>query len=374
MKIAMLGPTPPFRGGIVQFALSLADEMSRQGHDIRLFGFIRQYPSCLFPGGSQTAEYSPDIHLPLERVFTPYQPWTWHQAVKRIRSWQPDQVIISYWLPFMALAMGWISRRLGNTGIKYLVHNIKFHERWLFADRLSRYALSPAERIILLSQSSYDDLLRLHPQIGADRLVRGFHPVYDTYLRSEAKNISAAMNEDKDRPPTLLFFGLIKPYKGLDILIRAFAIARRRLPQILLAIVGDVYGDKSEYSDLISGLGLDAAVKTHFSYVADSEVGSFFRRADVCILPYRSATQSGIVQLSYAFEVPVIASRVGGIGEYVRDNETGFLVPPEDPEALADAICSFVERADRAKMRQSIREFNAEHGWNKLAKLVLGED
>jgi len=186
--------------------------------------------------------------------------------------------------------------------------------------------------------------------------------------------VAAEAYNDDERPPTLLFFGLIKAYKGLDILIRAFALAVKRMPDLRLIIAGDVYGNVDQYRDLIAEQGVAESVETHFSYIADHEVEAYFRRADVCVLPYRSATQSGIVQLSYAFEVPVIASDVGGIGEYVRQGETGLTVPPEDPEALAEAFWSFFTATDRAGLREGIKRFNQNHGWDKLAAMITGSD
>ncbi|MBM4404026.1 MAG: glycosyltransferase family 4 protein, partial [Candidatus Cloacimonetes bacterium] len=244
-------------------------------------------------------------------------------------------------------------------------------EKWLFANRLSKYALKPAQRVILLSQSSFNATHRIHSWIPLPQLVTGFHPVYDIYRQKMDPGDGVATGQETDRPPTLLFFGLIKPYKGLDVLIRAFALARQRLPRLHLIIAGDVYGEAGQYRRRLSELGLDQAVETHFEYIADNAVSGYFRRADVCVLPYRSATQSGIVQLSYAFEVPVIATRVGGIGEYVCEGETGMLVPPEDPSALAEAICLFFTTCDKDQMRRGIRGFNAGHGWDKLAKLVV---
>ncbi|HNT52910.1 MAG TPA: glycosyltransferase, partial [Candidatus Syntrophosphaera sp.] len=213
-RIALLGPAPPFRGGITQFALMLALEYQRQGKEIRMFSFHRQYPQLLFPGAKQTTEFSTFPEIPVERLFTPYQPLTWNKVVHGIQAWKPDIVIVSYFLPWFAPSYTWICQRLRGARLICLAHNVDFHEHWPGADFLSKMLFDRFDRIVLLSQACWQDLLRKFPGPISDKSVTGFHPIYDCY-----QNPTQPETEIGSSSPTLLFFGLIKAYKGLDVLL-----------------------------------------------------------------------------------------------------------------------------------------------------------
>lgn len=366
LKIGLLGPAPPFRGGISQFALMLAEEYMREGHETRMFTFQRQYPKLIFPGGEQTTEFSRMPDIPIEKVFTPYQPRTWKTAVDKINEFSPDVLVLSYFLPWFAPSYAWISKRLKNVNIVCLAHNIDFHEKWPGADILTRRLFQNCDRIVLLSRACMDDLKKKMPASIAEKAVQGFHPIYDFY----PKGTEEKKKQDPEQP-TLLFFGLIKPYKGVDVLLDALKQAIKRIPGLKLVIAGAVYGDQKRYTSQIRRLGLDSHVETHFQYVTDAEVASFFRRSQVCVLPYKTATQSGVIATSYSFDVPVIASDIGGLGEYISNGITGFLVPPNDPEALAGAIIRYFEEEHFAKMSKNIPLYRARFSWQKLAGITL---
>lgn len=365
-KIALLGPAPPFRGGITQFALMLAKEWLRQGKEVRMFTFERQYPKLLFPGGGQTTEFSDLPDIAVERVFTPYQPGSWKNAVKRIQAWQPDAVIASYFLPWFAPSYAWICRRLQDTRVICLAHNVDFHEKWPGADILSRRLFRSCDKIVVLSEACLRDLKRKFPESISTKGVLGFHPIYDCYARTEDASATAESNT-----LTAMFFGLIKPYKGLDILLKAVKQARLRIPELKLLIAGEVYGNEEMYQKQIRSLGLEDAVETHFRYITDTEVSGFFQRCQVCVLPYKSATQSGVIATAYSFDVPVIASNVGGLSEYISENETGLLVAPNDPEALAAALIRYYEHGLFGKFSARIPTYRKRFSWAKLAELML---
>jgi len=366
LKIGLLGPAPPFRGGISQFALMLAREYQRNGHEVRMFTFQRQYPKLLFPGGDQTTEFSQGPDILIEKVFTPYQPGTWKTALEKINEFAPDVLVLSYFLPWFAPSYAWISKRLTNVKVICLAHNISFHEKWPGADLLTRRLFQNCDRIVLLSRACMEDLRKKMPGSIAEKAVQGFHPIYDFY----PKGGDAKRTRDKEQP-TLLFFGLIKPYKGVDVLLDVLKQAIQRIPDLKLIIAGAVYGDQKRYTSQIRRLGLDSHVETHFQYVTDAEVASFFTRSQVCVLPYKTATQSGVIATSYSFDVPVIASDVGGLGEYISDGITGFLVPPDDPEALSGAIIRFFEGGYFAKMSRNIPTYKAQFSWEKLVEITL---
>ncbi|MBW6513407.1 MAG: glycosyltransferase family 4 protein [Candidatus Syntrophosphaera sp.] len=365
-KIAMLGPAPPFRGGISQFALMLATEYQRRGYNVKMFNFIRQYPQILFPGDSQTTEFSSQPDLDIEPVFTPYLCGTWNRAVQEIRNFEPDVVIVSYFLPWFAPSYAWICKRLRGIKIICLAHNVDFHEKWPGADVLTKAFFKHCNRIVVLSGASFRDLQRKMPAAVSSRGLQAFHPIYDCY-----GEVAASDGNKQPGDPTLLFFGLIKEYKGLDVLLKAMKKAAGKVSGLRLIVAGEVYGNPAQYRKMIRELGLEDRVEAHFRYVTDLEIGGFFRSSHACVLPYKSATQSGVIATSYSFNVPVICSDVGGLSEYVLANETGLLVPPNDPDALARAIIRFFNEGLFQPMSANIPAFKERYSWQTLADMIL---
>ncbi|MDD4147019.1 MAG: glycosyltransferase family 4 protein [Candidatus Cloacimonetes bacterium] len=360
MKIAFLGPAPPYRGGISLFASHFANEMSRQGHDVCFFNFRKQYPQLLFPAGKQEDDTS-TTH-PNQRILIPYLPHTWDKTAKAINTYKPDLTIVSWWLPFFAPAYGYILGKLNHGGKVILAHNITPHEDWIASRSLLRYVFSKADEIVVLSKSCLLDLKRNRPSQIVRKAKLGFHPIYDTY---------SGITEKVNVLPSILFYGMIKSYKGLDVLLEAMPIIRVAIPDIRLVIAGTVYKDKAAYEEKIKLLDLSANVETHFRYISDKEVATFFRQSDLCILPYKSATQSGVIATAYSYDTPVVASDVGGLSEYVEHGLTGLLVPPGNPSSLAAAIISFYSKDMKAPMQEGIRRFKEKNTWSELVKLIF---
>ncbi|MFO7659848.1 MAG: glycosyltransferase [Candidatus Cloacimonadaceae bacterium] len=363
MRIAFLGPSHPWRGGIAQFAQNLAAKLVENGQDVIMFTFIHQYPELFFPGTEQTETSTPKTVLPTQKILTPYNPLTWLSALHDIKAWNPDVLIVSYWIPIMAPAFGFMLRRLKQTRKIYLIHNVESHEKWLLSNVLTSFAMRSADAFITLSKVSTRALLNLINGLDRNKILQLFHPVYE-YLHLNDTQEIAIKNK-------LLFFGFVKHYKGLDVLLQALAIAIKTNPTLKLVIAGDVYGDRKIYLDLIETLQLKDNVEIHFRYIADEEIEEFFTEADVCVLPYRSATQSGVAQLSFAFEVPVIATKVGGIEEVVRDGENGLLVEAENPQALAEKILSFYNENKMSCFVENIRTANRENSWDAFTSKLL---
>jgi glycosyltransferase involved in cell wall biosynthesis len=367
MRIGILGPAPPWRGGISQFALDLALELTRQGHQVRMFTFTQQYPPLIFPGGDQKGQFNVPEEISIRQCHTPYLPWTWPKAVQEIRDFGPQMLIVSYFLPFFAPSCLWICSRLPGLRIHYLAHNVRFHEKWPGGNMLTRLAFKRADRIILLSQSCMRDLKETMPESIHAKAVEGFHPVYSTY-KSSAGEIGT---ETRREEHSLLFFGLVKPYKGLDLLLKAMPVVLAKIADARLIVCGEVYGDKREYTDLIAGLGIGSSVETHFEYIDGERVEGFFRRASLCVLPYRSATQSGIIGIAFAFDLPVLATDVGGLGEYVKDGSNGILVPPGSPQALAEGIIRYFDNDMYKPLSDKVARFKQRYSWQALAELVI---
>ncbi len=363
MRIAFLGPSHPWRGGIAQFAQNLANKLVESRQDVMMFTFLHQYPELFFPSSEQTEKSAPQKVLPTQKILTPYNPLTWFSVLRDIKAWNPDVLITSYWIPFMAPAFGFLLRYLKKTRKIYLIHNLDFHEKWLLAKVMTRFAMLPADAFITLSQVSVNALNDLIKGLNSDRVLQLFHPVYEYLHLHNSEEI-----EIKNK---LLFFGFVKHYKGLDILLKAMAIVVRNAPELKLVIAGDIYGDRKIYLDLISELQLQDNVELNFRYIADAEIEGFFTGVDVCVLPYRSATQSGVAQLSFAFEVPVIATRVGGIEEVVKDGENGLLAEPGNPQALAGKILAFYSEKRMTHFMQNIRKANRENSWDAFTNKLL---
>ncbi len=359
MRIAFLGPAPPFRGGISNFAVHLADELVRQGHSIHFFNFKKQYPALLFPSSGQYD--GGECQHPSSRVLTPYLPGTWSRTARAIKQWQADLLIASWWLPYFAPAYGYILKKL-NCRKVILAHNILPHEDWPATHCLLRYVFSKADRIVVLSNSCLLDLKRNLPNAIIKKACLGFHPIYSSVSPSAL---------EPQAFPGILFFGLIKDYKGLDILLKAMPIIRLAIPDIRLRIAGSVYGSSDKYTELIEKLDLKANVECHFRYLDDSEVAQLFAISDVCVLPYKSATQSGVIATALSYKTPVIATDVGGLGEYIEDGVTGLLVPPDNPPALAAAVIRFYSEKLEAGMRDAIDRYQKDYSWAKLTGCFL---
>jgi D-inositol-3-phosphate glycosyltransferase len=364
MRIAFLGPSYPWRGGISHFAHNMAEKLVEQGNEVMMFSFIHQYPALLFPGSDQFDNSKLVSKLPTCRVLTPYNPLTWITTISNIKGWKPDVLLVQYWLPFMAPSFGFILGKLKNVKKIYIVHNAESHEKWLFANYLSRYALKKADLFISLSAVSTASLLGLIPEISRKNILQLYHPVYEYPL-------TPVNNTDNKSNKNLLFFGFVKHYKGLDVLLRALPIVLKEIPDIKLIVAGDVYGDKAPYLDLISVLGIQENVEIHFRYIPEEEIGELFACCDVSVVPYRTATQSGVAQMSFAYEVPIIATKVGGLEEVVIDNVNGFLVESENPEALARKIVEFYMCDNINRFKDNIRKQNNQYSWAGFVQKFL---
>lgn len=365
MKIALLSVFHPYRGGIAQFNASLFKSLQKN-HEVKVFTFTRQYPDFLFPGTSQyVPEADQDPKLSSERVLDSVNPISYHRTAKKIIAYSPDLLLISYWMPFFAPSFGYVAGKLQKKGCKVvgLLHNIIPHEKRPGDTALNKYFLNRCDRFVVLSKSVRDDLLTLKP--NADVVLHP-HPVYDHYgkkiKKSEARQ-KMGLPQDKK---ILLFFGLIRPYKGLDILMKAF----KNLPEdFFLLVGGEPYEDREQYEKLAESYVNRASL--NFRFISDEEVPLFFSAADVSVLPYRTATQSGVVSVAFHFDLPVIVTDVGGLRETVEAFEGGLTAETPDEEAVRKTILSFFEKEDRFK--SNLDRFKTEFSWENLANLIADD-
>ena len=336
MKIAILSCFYPFRGGISQFNANLLTELGKT-HDVKAFNFKRQYPDFLFPGKTQYV--TPDdeaVPIESEALLDTACPFTWGRTAKAIKAWGPDILVIRYWMPYFAPSLGYVARRMPKEcKVIAILDNVVPHERHFFDAPLTKYFLSGTDACITLCEEVAKDLLSLKKDANYTVLS---HPVYSHFGakmdRAEAERMLGLEPGKKN----ILFFGLIREYKGLDILLEAFD---RLGPDYQLIIAGEPYGSFEKYERQILSSPGQNRIHVFDHYVKDSEVSRYFSAADVAVLPYRSATQSGISSIAYHFEVPMIVTGVGGLKETIGDRGTGIVTSDGTPACIAEAIQRF---------------------------------
>lgn len=377
MKLAFLGPAPPLRGGIVTYYGLLAKALTGRGHEVFWASFRRQYPGFLFPGSTQSGETAAWLDYPHRPRFVPWSPLSWWRTYRDLAREAPRAVVIKYWLPFFApgfWAVTWLLRRRTAVRVIYLLDNVIAHEKYPLAGFLTRGALRQGHGFIAQSAQVRRDLETVLPGVSPDRVVEAPHPVYDFGVPGRPRPTRAEARARLDLPPAarlVLFFGFIKPYKGVLHLIDAAPRLRERYGDgVRVLIVGDVYGEKQPYLERIAAAGGDEVVRLVDGFVPDELVESYFVAADLVVLPYVSATQSGIVQIAYNYDRPVVTTAVGGLPEVVLDGRTGFLVPPGDPAALAAAIERFFDEDRAAAFADAIAAEKRKYSWERMVDAI----
>ena len=360
MRIAILSSFYPLRGGIAQFNASMLEGLGRH-HTVRAFNFKRQYPDFLFPGKTQYV--TPDDEAaPVEStaLLDTVNPISWDKTAQAIRAWRADLLIMKYWMSWFAPSLGYVARHAGCTVVPVL-DNVIPHEAHWFDKPLTKYFLKGCDGFVAMSDAVAGDLLSLRPDA---RYVLLPHPLYSHFgEKPERAAACASLGVDPSRK-VLLFFGLIREYKGLDILLEAF----RDLPEDYeLLIAGEPYGSFDKYQALIDSLPSRERVHVFPEYIRDSEVKRYFGAADVTVLPYRSATQSGISSISYHFEVPMIVTDTGGLKGTIGDTGTGLVVPQATPDAVRDGILRyFADDSVREGCLEAIRREKQRLSWDRF--------
>ncbi len=377
MKLALLGPAPPLRGGIVTYLCLLARALEARGHEVFWSSFRKQYPRLLFPGKEQEGEVAPWLARPNLPRFVPWSPWSWWRTYRDLARERPRAVILKYWIPFFAPGFWAVTRLLrARTPIRilYVLDNVVPHERYPFGLRLTRMALRQGHGFIAQSEQVRRDLHAVVPGIDPGRVVMVPHPVYDFGRPGRPRPTREEARRELGLPAdrrVVLFFGFIKPYKGVRWLIEAAPRLKERYGDgVRVLIVGDVYGDRREYDELIAASGAGDVVDLVAEFVPDARIEAYFLAADLVVLPYVSATQSGIVQIAYNYDRPVVTTDVGGLPEVVREGETGYLVPPRDAEALAAAIVRFFDEGRAAELAAGVAREKRKYGWERLAEAL----
>lgn len=368
LRIAVIGLTYPFRGGIAHYTTLLCRNLNEQ-HEARLFSFSRQYPGLLFPGTTQMDSSDRPIEIDNDPCLDSLNPFSWYITYRRIRAYKPDLILISWWHPFFAPSCGTVARlarRFAGIPTCYLCHNVIPHERSWIDRLLLRYAYRAGAGFITHSQGDLDDLHKLLPGAIARK---NPHPAYDEFATTETPHPAVAKAQlgvtDKR---VLLFFGFVREYKGLRYLLEAMDELSAAANYHLL-LVGEFYDDKSQYAEWLDRLQANNQLTLVDRYVANEEIPLYYAAADLLVVPYVTATQSGVIQIAYGFDTPVVATTVGGLPEVVVDGETGYLVPPQDSKAVAAAIEKYYE-ADPESFRVAIERERERYSWDHMVATV----
>jgi glycosyltransferase involved in cell wall biosynthesis len=340
LKLGILGPFPPFRGGIATFNYHLWTEL-RARTECAAWNYRRLYPGWAFPGQTQFDQSGTPFQTPAQSVFDPFRPWNWAAGRNAVGRDAPDVVLTAVWTPLFAPSLtaflGRVRRRTG-ARLAAICHNVRPHEAMPMGLFLQRRLLRRMDTVVVHWQGDRETVAGWRRD---QRVISLFHPLYERFPGDAALDRSAArarLGIPELAGKLLLFFGLVRPYKGLDILLESFRRLAAEAPDLRLMVAGEFYQRRGQFDPLLSELVRSGRLVLHDRFIPNEDVHLYFRAADLVVLPYRRATQSGVIPLAYQFGRGVVSTRVGGLGEMIAEGESGFLVPPDDPAALADAI------------------------------------
>ncbi|MEM6338041.1 MAG: glycosyltransferase [Bacteroidota bacterium] len=367
--IVIVGPAAPFRGGIAHFSNRLSQALAERGDQVRLLTFTRQYPEVLFPGKTQFEE-ADAWELPAQpvRMIDSIGPGTWREAGEWIAAQRPDVVVFVHWLPFFVPAYLGVMKAMENAGvtphISLLMHNVLPHKRFPFTRPLMRSLGRRVDSFVTLSDKVTGDLNDLLPNAPA---LTSFHPIYDHY-QPPVPASDARREIGLTERPTLLFFGLVRPYKGLDVLIDAMpGILEQMDAQLIVA--GEFYENEEEYRAHVDRLNLGDHVRFDAEYIPNERVHWYFSAADLVVQPYRRAVQSGVTQTAFYFGKPAVVTNLGVLCDMVPDGEAGYTVPPENPERLGEAVIHAL-RAGPEAFTPGVARQRERYSWTTLARQI----
>jgi D-inositol-3-phosphate glycosyltransferase len=339
-KVIIIGPAYPLRGGIANFNEALCRQMISEGFDTKIISFSLQYPDFLFPGKTQYDSGKGPEDISIETSINSINPMNWLKISRQIKAEKPDFVIIRYWLPIMGPCLGTIARRIKkNTSIKVIAitDNVIPHEKRPGDSWFTGYFVRQCDGFVVMSQSVLKDLQQF---TATDKKVFLPHPIYDIFGQKIEKAIARKELQLEASGRYLLFFGFIRKYKGLDLLLQAMTDARIQALGIQVIVAGEFYEDEKPYLELIQANKLEQSIILKTAYIPSEQVRYYFCAADMIVQPYKTATQSGVTQIAYHFERPMLVTNVGGLPETVPDKKVGY-VTEINPTAIADAIIDF---------------------------------
>lgn len=370
MRITLIGPAYPYRGGIASFTERLALAFEQQGATVNICTFTLQYPNFLFPGSTQFSSDAAPAGLAIERCISSVNPLSWWQVGRQLQQQRPDVLVTQFWLPFMAPALGSIHRlahRNKHTRIVGITHNVLPHEKRPFDNQLTNYFVQSCDGFVAMSRSVLNDLAQFTSNSNKMFIP---HPIYDNFGEKVAKTLARRQLGINENEKVILFFGLIRQYKGLDWLLEAMNNPQVRSLGVKLLVAGEYYESAELYEQLIAKYSLQDNVLLHTRFIPNDEVKYYFSAADMVVQPYRRATQSGISQMAYHFERPMLVTNVGGLPEIVPHNHVGYVTEP-NPTAIAAAIVSFYAQNREQEFAQNVAAQKHLFSWQAMTEGIL---
>jgi len=370
MKIISLGPAHPYRGGPAEFNNRLVTQFIAEGHESEILTFTLQYPGFLFPGKTQYTESPVPEGIRITRAVNSVNPFNWISTGLRIKKIRPDILLLRYWLPFLAPCLGSIARiarHNKHTKVVCIFDNVLPHEKRAGDRVLTEYFINSIDAAVVMSGTVREELNTFRKNLPVRYSP---HPLFENYGtplgRGEALERLGLGNEFQ----YILFFGLVRAYKGLDILLEAFSDNRFRSMNLKLIIAGEFYEDDTPYREMIKKYQIGDEIIIFDRFIRDDEVSVLFSAASIVVQPYKSASQSGVTQVAYQFDKPMIVTDVGGLREMVPDGLCGYVVPP-DPQAVANAIFDYFEQKRESVFAEGVRKEKVRFSWNSMTSSIL---
>ena len=371
MKIIILGTSWPYRGGLATFNERLARQFVSEGHEVELWTFRLQYPSFLFPGKTQyTSEPAPKDIL-IRRELNSCNPFNWIHVGRAVRKAAPDMLICCYWMSFFAPSYSTVSRlakKNGKTKCIALVHNMIPHEPNILDKLFAPSFVRSQDAFVALSDSVVKDIDRLD-KAGKPKIFYP-HPIYDHYGERMAKVEACKALGLPEGKKYMLFFGLVRAYKGLDLLLDAFGLVKDQLPDLQLIIAGEFYEEEEKYRSQIASLGLNERVIIRNEFVPDGDLRKYFGASELIVQPYKTATQSGVTQVAFHFEKPMLVTNVGGLGEIVHDHKMGYACEPTSAAIAAD-ILDYYQQDRQSAYTTYLQKEKTKYAWSKMTTAYL---
>lgn len=368
MRIVILGTAWPYRGGLAAFNERLAREYQSLGHEVEIVTFTLQYPSFLFPGKTQYSDEPAPEGLKITRMLNAVNPFNWLRVGRYIKRQRPDLLITKFWLPFMAPALGTVNRLAKGTKRIAILDNLVPHEKRPGDKMFAKYFVGSVDGMVAMSRSVLADVDLFDPR---GHKARAFcpHPLYDHYGAPLGREEALQMLGLDPGNRYILFFGFIRDYKGLDLLLEAMADERIKTMGAKLIVAGEFYGDPKPYLEQIARLGISDRVVLKTDFIPDHKVNRYFCAADIVAQPYKTATQSGVTQIAFHFEKPMLVTNVGGLPEIVPDGKVGFVVEPSVHQ-IADALVRFYEEGWADRLTEGVREEKRKYAWSNMTEAI----
>ncbi|MEK7263726.1 MAG: glycosyltransferase [Bacteroidota bacterium] len=367
VNVVIIGAAYPLRGGIAHYVALLAKYFLKAGHSVDVVSFKRQYPAFLFPGKTQEESGEELFSIKAEMLIDSINPFNWLSVGNALRKRKPDLIIFKYWLPFFGPCYGTIAaiaRRNRRTKTVMICDNIVPHEKRPGDRVFTNYAFHFSDYFLVQSDAVESDLLRLYPDSEYRKIP---HPVYEIFGEEVSKEIARKKLGIASDENIILFFGYVRAYKGLDVMLHAM----KTIVNATLCVVGEFYDDEQQYRALAKELHIESSVRFISDYIPNDEVKYYFSACNAVVLPYKSATQSGIAQIAFNFNKPVIATNVGGLAEIIPDGEAGYIVEANAPEQFANAVNTFFQKNKEEDFVARVKIEKKKYSWENLVDAIV---